>query len=483
MIGITLLGLGPGDPSKLTREAWDVLATAKEVWLRTNQHPTTTGFPATLIIHSFDELYENGDSFEEVYSDIVEKVLELGQAPEGVIYAVPGDPFVAEATCPEIARRAHAQGLPLKIVSGISFLEPVFAALGLDPYPNLVLMDALELSQEHVPPFPPDMPVLVAQIYSRLVAAEVKMTLTTVYPDEQPVYLVHAAGTENETIEQIPLYEIDRSESIGLLTVLYVPPLGEGTSFEAFQEIVAHLRAPDGCPWDREQTHDTLRTHLMGEAYEALAAMDSGDPLKMAEEFGDLLLQIVLNTQIASEEEEFSMADVLKGIYEKIIRRHPHVFGDVTLNSVQGVLINWEKLKADERAQSNEPEKGLLDGVPLALPALSQAQEYQDRAAHVGFDWKEVGGVLDKIGEEIQEVREVTNEEQLIEELGDLFFSLVNLARWKKVDAESALRGTNIRFKKRFAHVEQGAKAQGRKLSEMSIDEMEGLWQEAKKRK
>jgi len=481
MNGITLLGLGPGDPSKLTREAWDVLANAKEVWLRTNQHPTTTGFPATLKIHSFDELYENGDSFEDVYSAIVEKVLELGQAPEGVIYAVPGDPFVAEATCPEIGRRAHAQGLPLKIVSGISFLEPVFAALGLDPYPNLVLMDALELSQEHIPPFPPDMPVLVAQIYSRLVAAEVKMTLNTVFPDEHPVCLVHSAGTVYETVEHIPLFEIDRSESIGLLTVLYVPPLGEGTSFEAFQEIVAHLRAPDGCPWDREQTHDSLRTHLMGEAYEALAAMDSGDPLKMAEEFGDLLLQIVLNTQIASEDEEFSMADVLKGIYEKIIRRHPHVFGDVNLNGVQGVLINWEKLKADERAQSNEPEKGLLDGVPLALPALSQAQEYQERAAHVGFDWKEVGGVLDKIAEEIQEVREVTNEEELINELGDLFFSLVNLARWKKVDAESALRGTNIRFKKRFAHVEQGAKTQGRKLSEMSIDEMEGLWQEAKK--
>ena len=483
MNGITLLGLGPGDPSKLTREAWDVLANAKEVWLRTNQHPTTTGFPATLKIHSFDELYENGDSFEDVYSAIVEKVLELGQAPEGVIYAVPGDPFVAEATCPEIGRRAHAQGLPLKIVSGISFLEPVFAALGLDPYPNLVLMDALELSQEHIPPFPPDMPVLVAQIYSRLVAAEVKMTLNTVFPDEHPVCLVHSAGTVNETIEHIPLFEIDRSESIGLLTVLYVPPLGEGTSFEAFQEIVAHLRAPDGCPWDREQTHDSLRTHLMGEAYEALAAMDSGDPLKMAEEFGDLLLQIVLNTQIASEDEEFSMADVLKGIYEKIIRRHPHVFGDVNLNGVQGVLINWEKLKADERAQSNEPEKGLLDGVPLALPALSQAQEYQERVAYVGFDWKEVGGVLNKIAEEIQEVQEVTNEEQLIEELGDLFFSLVNLARWKKVDAESALRGMNIRFKKRFAHVEQGAKTQGRKLSEMSIDEMEGLWQEAKKRK
>jgi tetrapyrrole methylase family protein/MazG family protein len=343
-------------------------------------------------------------------------------------------------------------------------------------------MDALELSQAHVPAFPPDMPVLVAQIYSRLVAAEVKMTLNSVYPDEHPVRLVHAAGTKDEIIiEDILLYEIDRSEHIGLQTVLYVPPLGEGTSFEAFQEIVAHLRAPDGCPWDREQTHESLRTHLMGEAYEALAAMDAGDPAEMAEEFGDLLLQIVLNAQIASEDGEFNMADVLKGVYDKIIRRHPHVFGDVTLDGVQGVLKNWEKLKAVERANSNEPEKGLLDGVPLALPALSQAQEYQDRAARVGFDWKEISGVLDKIAEEIQEVQEATNQDELIAELGDLFFALVNLARWKKVDAESALRGTSMRFKKRFAHVEQGAKKQGRKLSDMSIEEMEELWQEAKR--
>jgi tetrapyrrole methylase family protein/MazG family protein len=481
MPGITLLGLGPGDPAKLTREAWDVLASASHVWLRTNQHPTVTGLPPALKIHSFDELYEKGDSFDEVYSAIVEKVLELGKSPQGVVYAVPGDPFVAEATCPEIAQRAHALGLPLKIVSGLSFLESVFAALGLDPFPHLILMDAIELSQAHIPAFPADMPVLVAQVYSRLIAAEVKMTLNTIYPDEHPVRLVHAAGTKNEIIEDILLYEIDRSEHIGLLTVLYVPPLGEGTSFEAFQEIVAHLRAPDGCPWDREQTHESLRMHLLEETYEALAAMDSGDPAEMAEEFGDLLLQIVLNAQIAYEDGEFNMADVLKGIYSKIIRRHPHVFGDVTLDGVQGVLQNWEKLKAVERANSHEPEKGLLDGVPLALPALSQAQEYQDRAARVGFDWKEVSGVLNKIGEEIQEVRKVTNQEELMAELGDLFFALVNLARWKKVDAESALRGTSMRFKKRFAYVELGAKKQGRKLSEMSIDEMETLWQEAKR--
>ncbi len=481
MSGITILGLGPGDPAKLTREAWDVLNSVDEIWLRTNQHPVVASLPDSLRVHSFDDLYADSDSFEEVYSAIVEKVLELGQRPKGVVYAVPGDPFLAEATCPVIAQSAHNTGLSLNIVSGLSFLEPAFAALGLDPYPRLTLVDALELSQTHIPTFPPDMPVLVAQIYSRMVAAEVKMTLNAIYPDEHPVRLVHAAGTKDEYVEDLPLYKIDRSKKIGLLTVLYVPSLGEGTSFEAFQEIIAHLRAPDGCPWDKEQTHQSLRTHLLEEAYEALAALDSGEPQKMAEEFGDLLLQIVLNVQIASEEGEFGMSDVLKGIYDKIIRRHPHVFGEVKVDGVGGVLKNWEKLKADERAGSSEPEKGLLGGVPLALPALIQAQEYQDRASRVGFDWTEIEGVLEKITEEVREVRDAENEEELAGELGDLFFALVNLARWKNIDAEAALRGTNTRFRQRFAYVEAGAKKQAKNISDMTLDEMEALWQEAKK--
>ena len=480
MSGITLLGLGPGDPAKLTREAWDVLGSVDEIWLRTKQHPIVAGLPASVKIHSFDDLYDTSDSFEDVYAAIVEKVLELGHRAEGVVYAVPGDPFLAEATCPAIAQRARAAGLPLKIVSGISFLEPVFAALGLDPYPHLTLVDALELSQAHIPAFPPDTPALVAQIYSRMVAAEVKMTLNTIYPDEHPVRLVHAAGTPAEFVEDLPLYKIDRSEHIGLLTVLYVPPLGEGTSFEAFQEIIAHLRAPDGCPWDKEQTHRSLRASLLEESYEALAALDSEDPHQMTEEFGDLLLQIVLNAQIANEEGEFGMSDVFKGIYDKLIRRHPHVFGETKVDGVGSVLKNWEKLKAEERAGGSEPEKGLLDGVPLALPALLQAQDYQDRAARVGFDWPEIEGVLEKIAEEIQEVRQAGNEQELASELGDLIFSLVNLARWKKIDAESALRGTNMRFRQRFAYVEAGAKKQARNLSDLTIDEMEALWQEAK---
>jgi len=482
MPGITLLGLGPGDPNQLTREAWGVLSSADEIYLRTRQHPMVADLPSKIKIHSFDDLYEDGESFDEVYSTITQKILELGRREGGVIYAVPGHPFIAEATCPEIVRLARDQKLAVRIVEGLSFLEPTFSALGLDPYPHLTLFDALTLGQAHVPTFAPDAPVLIAQIYSWLVASEVKSTLTSIYPDEHPVKLIHGAGTKEQLVEDVPLYEIDRSGHIGLLTSLYVPSLGEGTSFESFQEIVAHLRAPNGCPWDKEQTHESLRKHLLEESYEAIAALDSGDFDSMREEFGDLLLQIMLHSQIASEEGEFTANDVVKGIYNKIIRRHPHVFGDAKVSGVDGVLANWEKLKANERSVKGEKEKGMLDGVPLALPALSQAQEYQDRAARIGFDWPVIDDVLDKLAEEIQEVKQAETDFQLADEIGDLFFVLVNFARWKKVDAESALRGANVKFKKRFGYIEQAAKKQRRNLSDMKLEEMDALWNEAKKK-
>ncbi len=482
MPGITLLGLGPGDPDQLTCEAWDVLSSTDEIYLRTRQHPTVAGLPPAIKVHSFDDLYEDGESFDEVYATITQKILELGRREGGVIYAVPGHPFVAEATCPEIARLARDEGLAVRIVEGLSFLEPTFSALNLDPYPHLTLFDALTLGELHVPTFAPDAPVLIAQIYSRLVASEVKSTLTTIYPDEHPVRLIHGAGTKDQIVENVAIYEIDRSEHIGLLTSLYIPSLGEGTSFESFQEIVAHLRAPNGCPWDKEQTHESLRKHLLEESYEAIAAIDAGDFNSMREEFGDLLLQIMLHSQIASEEGKFTANDVVKGIYEKIIRRHPHVFGDVKVSGVDGVLTNWEKLKEKERGSKGEKEKGMLDGVPLALPALSQAQEYQDRAARVGFDWPVVDGVLDKLAEEIQEVKQAETDFELADEIGDLFFVLVNFARWKKVDAELALRGANMKFKKRFGYIEQSAKKQERNLSDMKLEEMDALWNEAKKK-
>jgi tetrapyrrole methylase family protein / MazG family protein len=301
----------------------------------------------------------------------------------------------------------------------------------------------------------------------------VKNVLLGVYPEGHEVFVVEQGRKKQERLADFGERELPVN------SCLYLPSLGEGTSFESFAEIVAHLRAPNGCPWDREQTHQTLRTHLLEEAYETLSAMDMNDAESMREEFGDLFLQVLLNSQIASESNEFTITNVIKSINDKLIRRHPHVFGDMKVDGVDGVLQNWEKLKEKERGKKKE-EKGILDGVPAALPALTQAQEYQDRAARVGFDWPQIDGVLDKIKEEIEEIKGAEADFELASEIGDLFFVLVNFARWKHVDAESVLRGTNAKFKKRFAFVEQGAKKQGRNLSDMSLEEMDLLWDQAK---
>jgi tetrapyrrole methylase family protein/MazG family protein len=300
------------------------------------------------------------------------------------------------------------------------------------------------------------------------------------YPDEHPVKLVHAAGTSQEIVEECYLYEIDRSPHTGLTTVLYLPTLGDQTTFEGLQEIAAHLRAPEGCPWDQEQTLRSMRPHLMEEAYEALDAIDREDPVKVAEELGDLLLVITMLMQIASEDGDFTSAEVMSGISAKLIYRHPHVFGDLKVDGAQAVLQNWERLKAEERRTDGEPGKLLLDGVSIALPALTQAQEYQDRAARVGFDWPEIQGVIDKVGEEIAEMQAASDQEARADELGDLLFSLVNLARWYQVDAESALRTANDRFRQRFAYIERAAIDQGRDLSMMSLEELDALWEAAK---
>jgi tetrapyrrole methylase family protein/MazG family protein len=322
---------------------------------------------------------------------------------------------------------------------------------------------------------------LIAQLYSKQVASDVKLILMAHYPDEHPVILVHAAGTSAEKIENLALYEIDRSPEIGLLTALYIPALGRDTSFEAFQEIIARLRAPDGCPWDRKQTHQTLRSYLLEEAYEVIAALDADDPREMQEEFGDLILQIVLHAQIAAEYGEFTMADVLKTVNNKIVRRHPHVFGELKIHDAEGVLVNWERLKAEERAENGKSAASALDGVALALPALSQAMEYLRRAARVGFDWPDVQGAIGKLEEELAEAYQAETLTERNLEIGDLLFTVANLARWYDVDPESALREANQRFRKRFAFLEAAAQEQGRLLSELSLEEMLVLWSLSKR--
>lgn len=356
-------------------------------------------------------------------------------------------------------------------------ISSVFDKLRLTPPSKLTLLEAQEFTSKHYPPTPPDVDTLILGIDSAELALQIKIVLLAVYPKEHKIFALENNQRKEESLNDF-----------SFASCIYLPSLGQGTSFESLAETVAHLRAPNGCPWDREQTHQTLRTHLLEETYETLSAMDVNDVDSMREEFGDLLLQILLNSQIASEAFMFSITLVIENINSKLIRRHPHVFGNVQVDGVDGVLQNWEKLKEKERdglalsgVEGKKAEKGILDGVPTALPALTQAQEYQDRAARVGFDWPQIDGVLDKIKEEIEEIKQAESDFELASEIGDLFFVLVNFARWKHIDAESVLRGTNIKFKKRFAFVELGAKKQGRNLSDMTLEEMDILWNEAKK--
>jgi tetrapyrrole methylase family protein/MazG family protein len=479
---LTIVGLGPGDIDDLSRRAWRTLKNAKTVYLRTSQHNCVPCLPQTETTYqSFDHLYEQHEKFEDVYTAIVEQVMTAARAGD-VVYAVPGDPLVGESTVVQLLKAAKAENIPVEVVNGISFVEPILALLGVDAMNGLQILDGIAVANMHHPPINPDYPALLGQVYSSQVASNVKLTLMNQYPEDFQVQLVHAAGTENAVVENLPLYEIDRSPHIRHMTALYVPALGDMSSFEQFQEIIAHLRAPEGCPWDREQTHLSLRKFLLEETYEVLEALDAEDPDALAKEFGDLLLQIVLHTQIAIDDGEFKMTDVLRQINAKMIYRHPHVWGDVSVQGAGDVLSNWDALKKQEQAAQGIERKWLLDGVPKGLPALMQAAEYQRKAAKPGFDWEKIEDVVAKVREELDEVLSAPGEAERAEEIGDLFFALVNWARWLGIEPETALRETNAKFYRRFRYIEEQLAAQGRALSASNLAEMDALWDEAKSR-
>lgn len=481
---ITILGLGPGDPAHLTCQAWHVLSEANEIYLRTRRHPTVAGLPAHLTCHSFDHLYERSEDFAAVYEAIAEQIMALGRRPEGVLYGVPGHPLVGESSVQRILVRAQEEDQAVHLVEGLSFVEPVLSLLGIDGLAGLQLADATELAVAHHPLLDPDRPALVGQLYGRRLASEVKLTLMNSYPDAHLVTLVRAAGSSMGTTVSVPLYELDRDQLLDHLTTLYVPPLSHPGGLPALQDTVARLRAPDGCPWDRAQTHQSLRPNLLEEAYEVLVALDDEDEEKLCEELGDLLMQIVMHVQIATEEGAFRFADVIGQIAAKLRRRHPHVFGELEVNGTAEVLRHWEAIKASERSASGEEGvyRSRLEGVPGILPALARAQALGERAARAGFDWPDLAGVLDKVGEEVAELSGSHDPATQASELGDLLFCLVNVARWLGVDAESALRGTCDRFVYRYTRMEQEAHARGVDLAALTLAEQDALWEEAKTR-
>ncbi len=246
--------------------------------------------------------------------------------------------------------------------------------------------------------------------------------------------------------------------------------------FSTLLDIIARLRAPDGCPWDREQTHVSLKPNLLEECYEALEAIDEADDRKLCEELGDILMQVALHSQMGREDGQFSMGDVLRSINTKLTRRHPHVFGDVKVSGSRDVMANWEAIKREEKGTAS-----VLDGLPKGMPALAFSQAMQRRAARVGFDWKEIEGAIDKLSEEVQELRESATHEERVREFGDMLFALVNVARWMNVESEEALHMASRRFQRRFQHMEETCRKRGIVLASLPLEEQDRLWEQAKK--
>lgn len=477
---ITIVGLGPGDVGLITIQAWHLLSAADTVYLRTGRHPAVDGLPERIKRHTFDEIYQSAERFDEVYRLITEEVLRIATEKD-VIYAVPGNPFVGESTVMAILRAAKEAGISVRVVPGISFVEPALAAVEMDALDGLQIFDAVEVAARYYPPINPDVPLLLGQVYSRMVASEVKLALMSVYPAEHRAALLHSAGEKDQLVEWSPLYEIDRSGHIDHLTSLFVPPLPVKAGLPTLAETVAVLRSPGGCPWDQEQTSQSMRTGFLEEAYEVLDALDAEDTENLREELGDLLYHIVMQTQMAAEAGDFTLSDVIAGIEAKLKRRHPHVWGDWQVSDTAEVLRNWEKLKQMEKADRPEDEfVSRLSGIPSSLPALMRSQKIQAKAAKTGFDWPDISGVYEKLDEELGELREAATPDELRLELGDVLFVVANLAQWLGVEAEVALREANDRFSRRFQQVEKFVTARGMAWSELTFAEMDALWEEAK---
>jgi tetrapyrrole methylase family protein/MazG family protein len=501
---LTLIGLGPGDPALLTRAAGDWLEHAPVVRTPAPDHPALAHLPPSRL-----------HAVPAPSGAAVAVVVEQLATDDAVVCALPGHPH-DHALVDELRQASAAHGWDVQIIPGVSLVDACCAALaisgrssGLQVVHANVLTRPVTLVEAADSPAwcevqqiaayaPPRVPYPLTPTRPALVLLanepDLRATLLQRYPAHHAVQLLWLdrqgqservwSGTVTDLGEQI----LDGA------TALYLPPLtvsADRRGLDGLSWVVARLLGPDGCPWDCQQTHQSLRAGLLEEAHEVLEALDAGDMPALTEELGDLLLQVLVHSEMARQAGHFDLGDVLEQISSKLIRRHPHVFDDLAVAGMDTLLHTWEQIKAQELAAKGRRRTSLLDGIPVDLPALATAQRIVTKAARVGFDWSVLPEVWEKVREEVSELEQVLAEPQtltpaerahLAEELGDLLFALVNLARWLDLDAESVLREANAKFRRRFTYVEQAAQLQGRELSALTIAELEELWQQAKRK-
>lgn len=426
-----------------------------------------------------DDLYESVPSFVDLYPALAERALALGREHGSVAYCVPGNPLFGERSCAALLELARAEGISVRVIGGKDFVSATLEAIPMPFDTHLQVVDAYEIEKLRLDP---RAPALVYQVDGKEAASRAKLALMNIFPDEHEVFVVRDGGNPaQQRSVPMPLFQLDRQEH-NPRTSVYVPALDlpRPPGFYGLADVVAQLRGPNGCPWDLEQTHETLKTHLVEETYEVIEAINSGDPDKLCEELGDFLLQALMHAQIDAERGLYDIEDVIAGQTEKLVRRHPHVFGGLEVADVGEVLRNWDRIKASEKG---EAPASALAGVPRSLPALLRAFEVSKRAARLGFDWPDVGSCLDKVAEETAELREALaagDMRQVERETADLLFAAANVARKAGLEPEDTLRGMIDRFTQRFQAMEESLRAQGRDPATVSAAEWEELWQRAK---
>lgn len=491
---IRVAGLGFGAVEQIGSDLLQVLERAKHLFLKTASHPITQWMNRKHIGYCcFDAIFPIREQVDEQIADYL--VQTSIKVKEEIVYAVPGHPMFTDHSVRLLSNKCASNGIELHIDGGGDFLNYASIRFAFDPSYGFQLLDGTTLERKMIQPH---MHTLIAHVYNQRIAKAVKSILLTTYPHDHLIKIGIGLGMrDGESLREIPLHELDRQHDYGDSCMVFIAktdtPLAVNKQFDRLHEIVAVLRSPNGCPWDREQTHTSIRKHLMEETYEVLETIDDNDPESMKEELGDLLLQVMMHSQMEEEVGRFTVYDVIQTLNEKLIRRHPHVFGEKEAGNAKEALQNWEMMKQEEKQKKGQTEANrcLLDEVPRDLPGLLKAFAYQKKAAKVGFDWEKIDLVIAKVEEELQELKETIDQledyphsevkRRQEEELGDLLFSVVNVARFLNLDPERAIAYTNRKFKQRFSYIEQQLRLRRVKIEHTDLIEMEKLWQEAKR--
>lgn len=471
---ITVIGLGAGDLEQLPLGVYRALIQTKDsIYVRTLDHPVITSLEKEGVsFQSFDTYYEEEDLFEEVYNRIVKTLLKKA-TEKSIVYAVPGHPMLAEYTVQLLLQQ---DDIAIEIKGGQSYLDDLFTSLKIDPIDGFQFLDGTSFERNQINY---KQHIIFCQVYDRYIASEVKLALLEDLPADYVVTIVEAAGSNQEVITEVQLEELDRSIEMSNLTSVYIPPVPKkllNHQLSNLREVIATLRGPGGCEWDQAQTHESLRPFLIEETYELIDAIEAEDDEMIIEELGDVLLQVMLHSQIGTDAGYFTIDDVIKGITTKMIHRHPHVFSD----NLNKITMTWDELKQVEKGKQEET---ILAGIGKSLPSLSKAQKIQAKAALVGFDWDSVNDVWLKLDEELKEVQEAVklkDKKAIKDELGDVLFVLANLARHYDIDSELALNHANTKFTRRFSHIEKRLAEQEKDINHTSLQEMDSYWDEAK---